>query len=176
MNDRIFLLGLVLLALSLPACSSLRPPETVLKEAPLELESYFAGQTRSWGILEDRFGKVRQQFTAELTGIQRGEVFHLDQRFTFADGRTERRLWEIWRVDGRHYEATATGIQGTARAEIQGGAVHLWYTMAAPVGKRTVKVQFDQWMWRTADGVLFNRADVSKLGVRVARVSELFQK
>ena len=143
---------------------------------PLELEKYFAGKTKSWGVIEDRFGKAQDEFTAELIGEQRGEVFHLDQRFTYASGKKQHRLWEIRRLDGHSYEATATDIQGKAKAWIEGSAVHLQYTLAVPLGNRRVNVQFNQWMWRQPDGVLFNRVDVRKFGVRVARVSEFFQK
>lgn len=172
------LLAVLGLASGSCAASSPQPPDSVRKEPPLELEKYLAGHTRSWGIIEDRFGKSRDQFTVDLHGWRQGQAFHLDQQFTYASGKTQRRIWEIHRLSATEYVATATDIQGQAHAWIHGGAVHLKYTLAVPFGKhgRKVNVQFNQWLWRQTDGIVFNRVDVRKFGIRLARVSEFFQK
>ena len=53
------------------------------------LEDYFAGETRAWGLVRDRFGKVRRQFTVDMTGEWDGEVLTLNEKFVYDDGETE---------------------------------------------------------------------------------------
>ena len=45
----------------------------------LRIEKYFAGQTRRWGIFEDRFGSLRRKFFANIRGIWDGEQLVLDE-------------------------------------------------------------------------------------------------
>jgi hypothetical protein len=168
---------LILVTFLISACSSSpKPPDSARQGPPLELEKYLAGHTRSWGVIEDRFGKTRDQFTVDLFGEQRGQTFHLHQKFLYASGKTQERTWQIRRLDATRYESTATDIQGKAHAWIEGSAVHLKYTMTVPMGKRRVNVQFNQWIWRHPGGIVFNRADIRKFGIRLVRVSEFFAK
>jgi hypothetical protein len=44
------------------------------------------------------------------------------------------------------------------------------------VGGRTYHVQFDDWMYLQPDGVLLNRARMSKLGVELGQVTLAFRK
>lgn len=141
-----------------------------------DLVDWFSGRTRSWGVVENRSGKVSRHFTAELSGRREGSTLHLDQRFRYSDGKTERRTWRIDRLDDHRYTATATGFIGPVEAEAYGNAVHLRYTMGVPVGKGTVGLRFDQLMLRQNRDIVYNRANFGKFGVRLGSVSEFFQK
>ena len=38
------------------------------QQPELRLEEYFVGETRAWGIFEDRFGNLKRSFTVDITG------------------------------------------------------------------------------------------------------------
>jgi hypothetical protein len=48
--------------------------------------------------------------------------------------------------------------------------------MDLPVGKRTFRVRFNDWLWLQESGVLINRARVTKFGVEIGQVSIFFLK
>ena len=48
--------------------------------------------------------------------------------------------------------------------------------MDLKIGESRLRVQFDDWMFLQHDGVLINRARVSKLGFEIGQVTLTFQK
>ncbi len=166
----------LLLALGLVGCAGMQPRDFAGREPRFEPEKYFAGRTRSWGVIEPRFGGAQRQFTAVADGQLSGNGLHLDQRFTFADGKTQRRIWTIRRLDDHRYEGTAADVRGVAHGEAYGNAFQWKYTLAIPTGSTTVDVDFSQWMLLQPRGLMLNRARYSKFGLRLGTVSEFFQK
>ncbi len=62
-------------------CSNMEPIEFKDSGPTLRIEEYFLGKTRAWGIFEDRFGRLRRQFTVSIHGrIMDGELV-LDEHF-----------------------------------------------------------------------------------------------
>ena len=59
---------LVITLLSLGACSSMKIDDFAGTGPELLPEYYFAGQSRAWGMFEDRFGNLQREFTVELQG------------------------------------------------------------------------------------------------------------
>ena len=145
-------------------------------EPRLELEDYFAGETRASGIFEDRFGRLRRQFTVDITGTLDGDMLVLDERFEYSDGETDRRVWTIRKI-GRHtYEGRADDVIGVARGEAYGNALNWRYDIDLKVGDGALRVHFNDWMFLQPSGVLLNRARVSKFGIEIGQVTLAFTK
>lgn len=139
-------------------------------------EEYFPGQTRVWGIFQDRFGKVRRQFVVDIDGRWDGEVLTLEEDFRFDDGETTQRTWRIRKLADGRYEATAGDVIGTGTATALGQAFNLNYDIELPIGDDTWQVRFDDWLLLQPDGVVINRAYVTKFGVRIAEMTAFFRK
>ncbi len=142
----------------------------------LVLEDYFEGRTRAWGIFEDRFGNLRRQFEVDIAGTIDDDILTLDEHFTFADGETDRRVWKIRRLDATTYEGTADDVIGTARGKVAGNALNWVYDIDLAMGDRSLRVQFNDWLFLRPDGVLINRARVTKWGVEIGQVTLFFQQ
>jgi len=140
------------------------------------LEEYFAGETKAWGIFEDRFGTVRRQFSVKITGTWDGQQLVLDEHFTYMDGEKDRRVWKIKKHNDHHYEGKADDVIGTAKGESFGNALNWRYDMDLKVGNGTWRVHFNDWMFLQADGVLINRARVTKWGLEIGQITLAFQK
>ena len=52
----------------LGGCMNMEPTDFKGASPRLVIEDYFAGETRAWGIFEDRFGNLRRQFTVTIRG------------------------------------------------------------------------------------------------------------
>ncbi|MEZ5666326.1 MAG: DUF3833 family protein [Alphaproteobacteria bacterium] len=140
------------------------------------LEDYFAGRTRAWGIFRDRFGRLRRRFTVDIDGAWDGETLTLVEDFAYDDGATERRVWQIRRGTTDDYEGRADGVVGTAHGGYHDGALNWRYRFALKVGGSAWTVRFDDWLFPQADGIVINRADVSKFGFRLGEVTLVFRK
>jgi len=142
----------------------------------LAVEDYFAGRTLGYGLFEDRFGTVRRQFTVEIDGEVTGDTLVLDERFHYADGERDRRVWTIVRTAPGFYEGRAGDVIGMAHGHARGNALNWTYDMNLKVGNGTWRVAFDDWMFLQPDGVLMNRARISKWGFDIGTVTLVFLK
>lgn len=142
----------------------------------LVLEEYFEGKTRAWGIFEDRFGNLRREFVVDITGTWDGKTLTLDERFEYADGEREQRIWVIEKVGDDRYVGRAGDVIGTAEGQIAGKAFTWNYDMNLRIQGRELKVHFEDWMFLQSDGVLVNRAKVTKFGIELGTVTLFFQQ
>ncbi len=160
----------------LTGCSNMNPEDFADIEPKLALEEYFDGETRAWGIFEDRFGNLRRQFTVDITGTWDGEELVLDERFHYRDGEKDRRVWRIVRLDENTYEGRADDVIGVAEGTAFGNAVNWRYDVDLKVGDGSWRVRFDDWMFLQPDGVLINRARVKRWGFEIGAVTLMFMK
>ena len=140
------------------------------------MKAYFNGKVDGWGMVQDRSGKVTRRMTVEITGTWNGDTGTLDERFTYADGKKETRVWTL-RKQGERYVGTAADVIGEAAGEAAGNALRWRYVLEA---KRengdTVKLDMDDWMWLVDERTLVNRTRFSKFGIGFGEVSFFFRK
>ncbi|MEM6535803.1 MAG: DUF3833 domain-containing protein [Pseudomonadota bacterium] len=142
----------------------------------LRLETYFEGETTAYGVFEDRFNKVRNSFKVDITGTVEDSVLTLDERFVYDDGTTDTRVWVIDILGDGKYRGTAGDVPGYAEGEVAGNAFNWKYKVDLKVGDSTWNVGFDDWMYLLADGVLMNRAYVTRYGILIGEVTISFKK
>ena len=168
------LMGLVAL---MTGCSGAMKPEDFADTKPrFVLEDYFAGKTTAWGMFIDRFGNLRRQFLVDIDGKWDGKTLVLNEQFSYADGDKDQRIWTITKVDDHTYTGTAGDVVGTAKGRSHGNALNWNYFLNLKVGGSTWKVHFDDWMFLQPQGVLLNRAAVTKWGLDVGEVQLSFRK
>lgn len=166
-----------LLSLVLAACSPLEPQDFAGRGPVLRPEQFFTGETRSFGVIEARSGAPLGRLRTETSGRMEGGVLVIDQTLRFDDGEIRRRSWRLRRAGDGRYAATATDITGEARGESVGRAFKLQYQLQLTPDSRWRTASAEQWMYLMDDGrTLLSRLTLSKLGVVVATVSEIFQK
>ncbi len=141
-----------------------------------KIEDYFLGRTRAWGIVQDRGGKPRRQFVVDINGQWERDEFVLYEDFTYRDGERSQRVWRIRKLDEHRYEGRAEDVAGVAVGEAHGSALNWQYDLNITVDGRTWKIHFNDWMFLQQDGVLINRALMSKFGIRLGEVTLFFQR
>ena len=137
---------------------------------------YFKGKTAAWGIVQDHRGRVIRRFSVEISGSSTDDTLVLDEVFNYADGAKDNRRWEIVRNSDGTLTGTAGDILGPASGTISGNAMRWQYEMDLPVGDKTYRVKFDDWLWMLDKDILVNRSYIKKFGVNVAEVTLFFQK
>lgn len=166
----------LLLLAGLTGCGNMNPQQFADAEPKFRVEEYFLGKTRGWGIFEDRFGDLRRQFVVDIDGSWQGDVFVMEERFRYSDGETEKRVWRIAKRGDDRYEGRAGDVIGVAEGIAAGNALNWRYAMDLKVGDGTWRVRFDDWMFLQPDGILINRARVTKWGIAIGEVTLMFQR
>ena len=134
----------------------------------------FAGDS-----VRNRFGALVASGTEPeefWDGTWNGNQGVLDERFTYSDGTTERRVWRLTKHENGRYTGTADDVVGTANGQTRGNAFRWNYTLALPVDGKVYNVDLDDWMYLIDDRVMLNRATMSKFGVRLGEITLSFTK
>ena len=163
----VFVAGLVGLA----GCSTVDIETYRSQEPELDLREYFNGTLDAHGMFQDRSGEVVRRFSVVIEAQWAGEVGTLDERFTYSDGSTQRRVWTITHLGDGRYRGRADDVVGEARGEAAGNALRWRYVLALPVDGRVHHVDFDDWMFLIDRRVMLNRSVMSKWGVRLGEVT-----
>ncbi len=140
------------------------------------LEDYFEGETRAWGMFEDRFGVIQRQFVVDIHGEWDGRTLKLREDFLYNDGEEETRTWYLEKTGEDSYEGQTDNVIGIAKGRIKGNAFNWTYDFNLKVGDSIWKVNFDDWMILQPDGVLLNKATVKRWGFKLGTVYISFNK
>ncbi len=167
---------LLITVLFLTGCGTMKPEDFSDGTPKLDLFEYFDGQTQAWGLVEDRFGKVRRQFTVEIQGRVDDDRLILEEDFLYADGEKSRRVWTIERTGDDTYRGLADDVIGEAIGRASGNAVNWHYRLDLAVGDSTWRLTFDDWMFLQSDGVLINRARMKRFGIEIGSVLLFFRR
>ena len=170
---------LIVLAAALTAltgCGSVPVDRYRAEQPQLDLKRYFDGTIDAWGMFQDRSGAVVKRFHVVIEAAWQGETGTLDERFTYSDGSTQRRVWTITKVGENRYKGTADDVVGEAVGEAAGNALRWRYVMALPVDGKVYHVDFDDWMYLVDERVMLNRSAMSKWGFRLGEVTLSFTR
>jgi len=171
-------LALILLtaATLVAGCAAPTPADYAAEKPALDLKTYFNGELVAHGLFSDRSGKVVRRFTVQMTGTWQGAQGTLDERFTYSDGKTERRVWRLTDEGNGRWSGRADDVVGVAEGRSAGNALNWRYTLALPVDGKVYEVQFDDWMYLMDKRVMLNKAVMSKYGVKLGEVTLSFYK
>lgn len=163
-------------AAMLCGCAAPQARDYVAERPLLDLQKYFDGDVRAWGMFTDRAGRVVKRFTVILACRWIGNEGTLDERFSYSDGSTQRRTWRVQKTGEGTFTGRAADVIGEASGVAKGNAIHWTYVLALPVDGRTWHVDMDDWMHLIDEKVLLNRTTMSKFGVRLGEVTLAFQR
>jgi hypothetical protein len=163
-------------ALLLSACATPTVDDYASEKPVLDLKTYFNGELVAHGLFTDRSGKVVRRFVVQMTGTWSGNQGTLDERFTYSDGKTERRVWRLTDEGNGRWSGRADDVVGQAEGRAAGNALNWRYTLKLPVDGSVYEVQFDDWMYLMDERVMLNKAVMSKVGVRLGEVTLSFHK
>jgi hypothetical protein len=142
-----------------------------------DLYSYFQGNTKGWGMVQDRKGKVIRQFVVDIEGrVDSQGNLVLTEDFDWSDGENSTRVWTIRHTADGMIMGSAEDVAGTATGQTYGNALHWTYFLMLEVDGRTWKVHLDDWMFLQPDDVLINRTKMSKFGFTLGEITIVFTK
>lgn len=175
--ERRLAIAVTAVCLLVASCSPYQPADFAADGPTFDPARFFVGRTASWGVIESRGGAPLRRLRTATSGRLDGDLLVVDQRLTFDDGETRDRTWRLTRRDDHAYAVTASDIAGEGRAERYGRAFKMVYDLQLTPGSRWRTLHATQWLYLMDDGsTVLSRLTLSKLGVTVAMVSEVFQR
>ncbi len=161
----------------LTACGSVDVDHYAREKPELQLSSFFNGTIDAWGIFQKRDGAVARRFHVVIEASWKSpQEGVLDERFTYSDGETQRRVWTLKRQPDGTWQGTADDVVGVAIGKVAGNALRWTYVMRLPVDGKEYLVDFDDWMWQLDDSSMMNRSVMSKFGIDLGEVTLFFKK
>ncbi|MDX2277484.1 MAG: DUF3833 family protein [Hyphomonadaceae bacterium] len=162
-------------ALLLTACATApAAPESALPQ-PFVLERDLGGHNTARGEFRAITG-TRRPFTAQLEGVQEGDVFVLTEHFAFDDGERDTKTWRLRQVAPGQYEGTREDVVGVAIGRQDGNAFRLEYDVRLSAeNDRGRVVRFRDVLFLNEQGI-GNTASVGWLGFRVGSVTIQMQR
>ena len=155
---------------------TMKPEDFKGTEPTINIEKYFEGPVKAWGLLQDRKGKVTRQFKADMFGKFQNNVLTLEEEFFWTDGEEQKRVWKIKKIDEHNYIGPASDVVGEAKGFSYGSAFKFEYDLMIPIKGKNIKISFDDWIFKQDDKVAINRAKLSKFGFKVGELTVFFHK
>lgn len=168
--------GALCAAVLVAGCSGVQVDRYAGQKPAMDLRRYFDGTIDGWGMFQDRGGEVIKRFTVRIDARWEGDTGTLDERFSWSDGSTSRRVWTIKDLGNGRYSGRADDVVGEAVGEASGNALRWRYVMALPVDGSVYNMDFDDWMYMIDDKVMLNRSAMSKWGVHLGEVTLSFTR
>ena len=146
-------------------------------ESPnFNIEEFLTGEVTGQGVFLDRAGRVKTRFRVDIKGEKEGAELALYETILYVNGDKEERVWRISRDSENALRARTGDVIGEATISNYGFAAQWRYQMALKVEGEIYHLNFDDWMYQLGDGVMLNRASVSKWGFGVGEVIISFRK
>jgi hypothetical protein len=173
---RLFFVCLMVMLAS-GCATSLDGPRYAGQTPAFDLYEFFDGTVDAWGIVQNRSGEVVQRFSVVIDGTVSGDSLTLDERFSYdlGDGVKER-VWRIQRESDGSFTGGAGDILGSAEGDAFGNAFRWAYAMDLPVGDKTYRVRFEDWIFALDSKRIMNRSWIQKFGLDVAEVTIFMQR
>jgi hypothetical protein len=163
-------------ALLLTGCASVSPEDYAAEKPVLDLQRYFDGTIDGWGMVQDRSGKVLRRFYVRIEASWKGDTGTLDESFDWSDGKKEKRVWTVEKLDEHRYTGRAHDVIGEAVGRAYGNALQWNYVLKLPPEQDGYEVDLDDWMYLVDDKTLLNRSEIRKFGIRFAEITIAFRK
>lgn len=167
----------ILMMTLLAGCSAIDMKQYSANKPQLDLFNYFSGNTKGWGIVQDRKGTLTRQFVVEIKGeiTDEGNLV-LKEYFDWSDGEKSTRTWILRKENSHNYKGTAGDVIDEADGVLYGNVLNWQYKLNLKIDNSNWKITFDDWMFLVNDDMLINKATMSKFGFKVGEITIVFRK
>ncbi len=141
-----------------------------------DLRNLFDGNILCEGVIHGPSGRVVSRFEAKMVCTWEGNVGHIDETFRYDGGETQHRYWDVTVHPDGSLSADAPDILGTATGRQSGSALCLRYRLRLPEDSGGHVLWAVDWMYLLENGVIMNRSQFRKFGIKVAELVATMRK
>lgn len=167
--------AIMLVAAGIAACSTVPASgPTAGSSRNVVMERDFAGRSYARGVFTNGVTGSKRPFSVVLDGRWNGKILRLREAFAYDDGERDVKTWILTRTGPGTFSGTREDVVGTALIYTDGPAVRLGYDVDIATSSGSIRVRFEDVIERRGDGMIVNRAIVSKFGLPIGDVDLVF--
>ena len=137
---------------------------------PLDIRRVFDGHLVCEGVIYGPTGRVSSRFVADMYAEWDGNRGTMKEFFTYSSGNTQDRCWTFTVDDNGRIFADAPDLIGTGQGQQGGSAIVLNYNIKLTEDAGGHVLSVTDWMYSAPNGVLVNRSQFRKFGIKVAEL------
>lgn len=135
-----------------------------------DLRHHLNGKILCEGVIYGPLGRVNSRFVAHMNAHWQGNTGVMTEDFTYADGSTQHREWQLSLGNDGRIRATAPDVIGEGAGQQAGPTVQLRYRIQLPEESGGHVLDTVDWMYLAPNGTIMNRSQFRKFGIKVAEL------
>ncbi len=164
------MLGLIWLRTAYATFRAQKPQDYAETGPIFDIREHLNGTIDCDGVIYGPTGRVTSRFTGVFHAEWDGNTGQMSEHFVYDNGNTQDRFWTLKVDDQGRITATAPDVVGTGTGWQSGAAVQLRYKIQLPEQAGGHVLDTVDWMYRSANGTITNRSELSKFGIKVAEL------
>ena len=169
-------LALVFLRARAASFAAQRPRDYAGTKPVFNLREHLNGPIRCEGVIYGPMGRVASRFTGDFEGRWDGTRGVMTEHFKYDSGNTQDREWRLELTGDGQVRAEADDLVGTGMGQQSGASLRLCYNIRLPKAAGGHVLSVTDWMYVTPAGVVVNRSQFRKFGIKVAELVATLQK
>ncbi|TMV04807.1 DUF3833 domain-containing protein [Ruegeria sediminis] len=150
--------------------SAQRPEDYQAMGPQFDLRRHLNGPIACEGVIFGPTGRVASRFQGDMRAEWEGNAGTMTEHFAYDTGTVQSRLWQLRLGNDGRIEATAGDVVGTGQGTQMGSAVQMRYRIRLPESAGGHVVDVVDWMYLAPGGVIVNRSQFRKFGIKVAEL------
>ena len=136
----------------------------------LDLRTHLNGAIVCEGVIYGPTGRVTSRFVGEFHAEWDGNHGVMKEHFTYSDGSTQDREWQLTLGNDGRVRALAADVVGEGEGWQSGPALKLRYRIRLPEDAGGHVLDTTDWMYLAPNGTIVNRSQFRKFGIKVAEL------
>jgi hypothetical protein len=146
-------------------------PEDYADHGPdFDIREHLNGPMLCEGVIYGPTGRVSSRFVAEFFAEWDGDKGTMRETFRYDSGVTQEREWRLEVTETGRIRADADDLVGVGRGRQVGSSVKLDYNIRLPESAGGHVLSVVDWMYLLENGVIMNRSQFRKFGIKVAEL------
>lgn len=142
----------------------------------IDLREHLNGPIKCEGIIYGPLGRVSSRFSADFEASWEGSRGIMKEHFLYDSGNTQDREWRLELGNDGAIKADADDLVGQGTGQQTGSAIMLNYTIRLPKEAGGHVLGVTDWMYLAPNGVIVNRSQFRKFGIKVAELVATMRK
>jgi len=163
-------LALVALAARLIGFGAQRPGDYAADTPQIDLREHLNGPIKCEGVIYGPLVRVASRFDADFEAEWQGNRGIMREHFRYDSGNRQDREWRLTLSNDGSIRAEADDLVGTGTGQQTGAAARLSYRIRLPDEAGGHVLSVTDWMYLTPGGVIVNRSQFRKFGIKVAEL------
>jgi hypothetical protein len=172
----IVMLALAILRERFTGFGAQRSQDYAQSEPCFDLRQHLDGKIKCEGVIYGPLGRVASRFTGDFVADWEGSKGIMREHFEYDSGNSQDREWRLELGNDGSIRAEADDLVGLGQGQQSGASVCLHYRIRLPDEAGGHVLRVTDWMYLAPNGVVVNRSQFRKFGIKVAELVATMRK